>query len=665
MNEIDQTKERLVASMEDLREQLRGAETALRESEARYRQLLEHAPAGIFEIDFVHGKFADVNDVMCEYTGYSREEFLALPPLDILTGESRQLFVDRQARMLRGETVPENVEYRIRGKNEREFWVILNVRPIFSEGSPTGAFVVAHDITELKRAEKALRESEERYRILIESIPVGLYRNTPGPEGRFLMANPAIVQMFGYSDTETFLQSSVADLYWNPADRQEFSEKLIAQGRVVAEEEKLKRRDGTPFWGAVTATIARDQSGEIKYFDGMVEDITQRRRAEEALQRAEKLESISILAGGIAHDFNNLLTGILGSISLVKMNMTSEEKNYNILNEAENAAVRARALTQQLLTFARGGAPVKKKIPIAELVKEAVIFALRGSDVRCTFSIAADLCWVEVDEGQMGQVIHNLILNAHQAMPGGGVIRVKAENEVLREDSDLPLPAGRFVKITIDDHGIGIPAEHLQKIFDPFFTTKRKGSGLGLAVCHSIVVKHNGYISAQSRLREGSRFHIYLPALPPETSPAKLIEKELNLGKKKLLVMDDEEIVRFVVSEMLAHLGCEAVTAMDGREAVRLFRQAIEGSEPFDGVILDLTVPGGMGGEAALRELLEIDPHIKAIVSSGYSTDPIIAHYRQYGFSGYITKPYRVDALAKALNQVFECGRPAESLQDD
>lgn len=665
MNEIDQTKERLLAAMEDLREQLRGAETALRESEARYRQLLEHAPAGIFEIDFVHGKFADVNDVMCEYTGYSREEFLALPPLDILTGESRQLFVDRQARMLRGETVPENVEYRIRGKNEREFWVILNVRPIFSEDSPTGAFVVAHDITELKRAEKALRESEERYRILIESIPVGLYRNTPGPEGRFLMANPAIVQMFGYSDTDTFLQSSVADLYWNPADRQKFSDKLIARGRVVAEEEKLKRRDGTPFWGAVTATIARDQSGEIKYFDGMVEDITQRRRAEEALQRAEKLESISILAGGIAHDFNNLLTGILGSISLVKINMTSEEKNYNILNEAENAAVRARALTQQLLTFARGGAPVKKKIPIAELIKEAVIFALRGSDVRCTFSIAADLCWVEVDEGQMGQVIHNLILNADQAMPGGGMIRVKAENETLREDSDLPLPAGRFVKITIEDHGIGIPAEHLQKIFDPFFTTKRKGSGLGLAVCHSIVVKHNGYISAQSRLREGSRFHIYLPALPPETSPAKRIEKEMNLGKKKLLVMDDEEIVRFVVSEMLAHLGCEAVTAVDGREAVRLFRQAIEGSDPFDGVILDLTVPGGMGGEAALKELLEIDPHIKAIVSSGYSTDPIIAHYRQYGFSGYITKPYQVDALAKALNQVFECRRPAESLQDD
>lgn len=367
----------------------------------------------------------------------------------------------------------------------------------------------------------------------------------------------------------------------------------------------------------------------------------------------DKLESVGILAGGIAHDFNNLLTAIVGNISLAKMRAGSEDKNLKMLIEAEKACFRAKELTQQLLTFSKGGAPIKKATHIDELVKDSAAFTLSGSMTRPEFYIMDNLWPVEVDEGQVSQVINNLILNANQAMYGGGIIEVRCENIVLGKEDTLPLTRGRYIKITVKDQGCGIAKEHLEKIFDPYFTTKKKGSGLGLSTTYSIVKKHDGHIAVESELGKGTAFYIYLPASEKEVSREKGAEEEHIAGKGRILVMDDEEVVREVAGGMAAHLGYEVDFAEDGAKAIELYRKAKKSGKSFDVVIMDLTIPGGMGGEEAMKKLLEIDPSVKAIVSSGYSNDPVMADYKKHGFSGVIAKPYKIAEMSSVINSVI------------
>jgi two-component system cell cycle sensor histidine kinase/response regulator CckA len=397
----------------------------------------------------------------------------------------------------------------------------------------------------------------------------------------------------------------------------------------------------------------KDDKGNIIGVVLVFRDITEKRRLEQELIKADKLESVGILAGGIAHDFNNILTAILGSIALAKMYTKPEDKIFQRLRGAETASLRARHLTQQLLTFSKGGAPIKKTAFISELLKDTATFALSGSNVRCKFSIPGDVWPVEVDEGQISQVISNLIINASQAMPEGGMIKARAENIAVDAEQGLPLKEGRYMKISIEDQGIGIPKDHLQKIFDPYFTTKQKGSGLGLATAYSIVRRHDGCIQVKSELGVGSTFHIYLPASSKEA----LIEKELRegipAGEGKILLMDDEELIREVAGEMLEILGYEVEFAKDGAEAIELYKKAKESAHPFDAIILDLTVPGGMGGKETVQELIEIDPEAKAIVSSGYSTDPVMADFKKYGFGAVVAKPYKIKELGEALHKVI------------
>jgi len=330
-----------------------------------------------------------------------------------------------------------------------------------------------------------------------------------------------------------------------------------------------------------------------------------------------------------------------------------EDKIFEKLSGAEKASLRAKHLTQQLLTFSRGGAPIKKTAFISELLKDAAVFALSGSNVRCEFSIPGDLWPVEVDEGQITQVINNLIINASQAMPEGGIIKARAENIVVDAEQGLPLKEGKYMKISIEDRGIGIPEEHLQKIFDPYFTSKQKGSGLGLATAYSIVKRHDGCIQVKSELGVGSTFHIYLPASSKEVLMGKQLRERIPTGEAKILLMDDEELVREVGGEMLEVLGYEVEFAKDGAEAIELYKKAKESTHPFDAIILDLTIPGGMGGKEAVEKLIEIDPEVKAIVSSGYSTDPIMADFRKYGFSDVVAKPYKLNELGEALHKVI------------
>jgi PAS domain S-box-containing protein len=382
-------------------------------------------------------------------------------------------------------------------------------------------------------------------------------------------------------------------------------------------------------------------------------EISERQQLEEELLKARKLESLGVLAGGIAHDFNNLLTAILGNVSLAKMLVDPHERIAEFLTKAEAACQQATTLTQQLLTFAKGGAPVRQTASITDLITESADFALRGSSVRCVYSFADDLWPVEVDQGQVHQVLHNVLINANQAMPHGGIIRVRAENFSVGAGCPLPLRQGRYIKIAVSDQGCGIPAEHLPKIFDPYFTTKERGSGLGLAIAYAVVTKHEGYITGESEVGAGTTFSIYLPASHNVFSTRQDGEARPLGGQGKILVMDDESIVRELVSDMLTSLGYEVVAACDGTEALALYQSAKETGQPFTAVILDVTIPGGMGGKEAITALWAIDPQVKAIVSSGYSDDPMMADFKQYGFSGVVAKPYTVQGLSDILQRVM------------
>jgi signal transduction histidine kinase/ActR/RegA family two-component response regulator len=388
----------------------------------------------------------------------------------------------------------------------------------------------------------------------------------------------------------------------------------------------------------------------------------ERKRAEEEILKAKKLESVSILAGGIAHDFNNLLSVILGGISLAQTVARPTEPVFRLLAEMEKASLRAKELTQKFITFSTGGMPIKRRGFLKGLVENAASLALSGSNVDCTFSFPDELWPVEVDPDQMSQVISNVILNAREAMPQGGSMEIHAENiEAVQGKSEagLAVKEGRYAKISIRDHGAGIHGENLARIFDPYFSTKdrgpQKGMGLGLTIAHSIIKKHEGYIHVESERGDGTTVLIYLPASSQE-EPAQTEKQESPLpfsGKKRVLVMDDDEMLRDVAREMLEQMGHEAEVARNGEEAVQEYSRAYASGRPIDVVILDLTVKGGMGAKEAVKKLLEIDPCVKAVVSSGYSHDPIMSEFGKHGFSGMLAKPYRMEKLSKALDEVL------------
>jgi PAS domain S-box-containing protein len=380
-------------------------------------------------------------------------------------------------------------------------------------------------------------------------------------------------------------------------------------------------------------------------------DITEREKMEDELRKAQKLESLGVLAGGIAHDFNNLLTGIMGNVSLAKMFVDPMGKAYPRLGEAEKACSLTKKLTQQFLTFAKGGDPIKKVDSMTRIIMDTASFVLRGSNVRCDYLLPEDLWAVEVDSGQMSQVINNLIINADQAMPDGGTIIVQAENVTLGDDRILPLPEGRYVHILIRDQGMGIPEEIQPKIFDPYFTTKKKGSGLGLASVYSIIIKHDGYVGMESKSGMETTFHLYLPASEKRFVEASSLSEPQKPGKVegRILIMDDERVVRDTAREILVQLGYQIDVCDNGTAALNLYREARESRKPYDVVFMDLTIPGGMGGKVTMKKLLEIDPDAKGVVMSGYSNDPILVHYREYGFCGVVTKPFTANEIFEAL----------------
>ncbi|NIP30916.1 MAG: PAS domain S-box protein [Candidatus Dadabacteria bacterium] len=621
---------------------------ALSVSEQRYRALFNKSPVGvyIFNKDLV---ITQCNERMGQIIGSSLDKIVGLD----LKNLKNKVFVSTMAKAIEGNIVTKESFYEAT-TSDKKIWLSLTVRPLMdTQGNVTGGIAVAQDITDRKIAEEALKESEQQLRSITDSLPI--YIAYVDSDLRYQFNNAAYENWFDVKREDLKGKKINQFLGEDYFKRIETNLKKVLSGQKVEFEESALTKDGKKQIIKVIFSPDFDKELKVKGFHVLITDITESKKQEEELLRAQKIESLGILAGGIAHDFNNLLTGILGNISLVKVNMESDNKNFKRLTEAEKVSFRAKDLTQQLLTFSKGGAPVKKIVSSLEVqIKEIANFAISGSNVRCEFDFDKDLNAVEIDEGQISQVVNNVIINAQQSMPDGGTILIKACNVNLKSNFQLPLKEGDYVLIEILDQGVGISDEHLQKIFDPYFSTKQRGSGLGLTTAYSILKNHDGYIDVESKLGLGTKFKIYIPATKKEISESfEVTNEKVHFGTGKILVMDDEEIVRDVLNDMLSNLGYSVEFAENGYQAHEMYKRAYNSNKPFDLVIMDLTIPGSLGGKDTLMILKEFDSNINAVVSSGYSNDPVIANYREYGFKGIISKPYKVDELSRVIRSIF------------
>ncbi len=678
--------------VEDVTER-QAADQRLRASEARYRVLFEQSPVAIVEQNYSEAgvwleklrasgltdlsgyldqhpdelarmlnsvQIVDTNrETLRMLRAANKEEFIAnlgrvFTPdayaarkqtfLALWAGKSE---VEGEITLLRLDGLPRRVFYR--------WWM-----PPLEKGSTIShTQIVLVDLTDIRTAEAELAAERERLRVTLRAMAEGLL--TTDTEGTVQFMNEAAERMTGWST------GSAIGRHVDEISRLRHEKNLthislplhraISEHRVVEFplQTVLTGRNGITCQVDGRCAPMHDLSGRAIGGVAVFRDVTERSRLEAELLRSSKLESVGILAGGIAHDFNNILTVVMGNVTLAMLDSTVTDAVGRWLEEAERGVLRARDLTQQLLTFAKGGDPVRKTVRLPEVVREAAEFALHGSKVRCEFSIASDLWAADVDKGQIGQVVQNLVINAVQAMPEGGVIRVAITNEKSSQHTTPGLLVeGSYLRLSIADSGMGIRADHLSRIFDPYFTTKQSGSGLGLATVYSIVRKHQGHIDVESELGKGTTFHIWLPAVP-EAQPVQAdTSTQIVKMSGRLLFMDDETTICVMAKTLLTRLGFVVTTVPDGAAAVAAYKEAKAKKEPYRLVIMDLTVPGGMGGLEAMHELLAIDPDVTAIVSSGYSSDPVMASYRKHGFRGMVPKPYKITDLARAIRAVLD-----------
>ena len=630
----------------------RQAEETLRTSEEKYRDLFENATDAIFLVD-AEMRYVDVNRKAIELFGYTNEEWLTMSVLDVIPREqasrSKQEF-----EKLRTEGLYEKFVGKMFKKDGTDLDVEVSSSAIYDDGRFIGSRDIVRDITERKGMEEDLRNSEKRYRLLFETNPQPMLVYDVYTLG-ILAVNEAAVTKYGYL-REEFLSMTIKDIR-PPEDVPALLHHLAKPSPeldIVPGVWRHRKKDGTILFVEITSHKLTFGGRPAELV--LAYDVSERKRLEDELLKARKLESLGVLAGGIAHDFNNLLVAVLGNIDMAKLGGKAKGGITKWLDAAEKATLRARDLTQQLLTFSRGGEPVRKTTSLKSLISDSVQFAVSGSNVQVAFHIVDDLWPSNVDEGQISQVINNLIINADQAMKNGGMIDVTAENRTVSGDRELAFTAGDYIKVSIRDEGDGIPAESLQNIFDPYFTTKAQGSGLGLATSYSIVKKHDGYITVESEEGSGTTFSVYLPAQPHGVLPAEQEDRRPLFGTGRVLIMDDEESVSEITAQMLTRLGYEVEIARDGAEAIERYVTSRKQQKPFDVVIMDLTIPGGMGGKEAIQKLREIDPDVRAIVSSGYSNDPVMADYSRYGFTAVAAKPYKIHDLSRIIYDILTAG---------
>jgi len=512
------------------------------------------------------------------------------------------------------------------------------------------------EIKARKAAEQIVAQEKERLMVTLKSIGDGVI--TTDTDGRITLINKVAEQLTEWSSLDAIgkqveqifqiIDSKSRQPFENPVNKVLLSKHIIKLGndRLLITrkgQERLISDSGAPIFNPSNEII-----GVVLVF----RDVTEKYQLEMQIQQTQKLESLGVLAGGIAHDFNNMLGVIAGNISYLQHHAHEDAEVTEIFSEIESGTKQAQKLTQQLLTFAKGGAPIKTASDITQIIHESATFVSRGTKVKIEFDFVDPVWITEVDEGQFHQVIGNLVINAIQAMPGGGVIQIQCENINIHTDNQIPVTPGKYVKVVIQDQGVGISTKHLQKIFDPYFTTKQKGSGMGLATVYSIIKNHEGHITVNSLMDKGTAFSIYLPASSQKDISTHIEQVSEHQGKGKILIMDDQEPILKMLGRMLNRMGYETVFAIEGDAAIKLYQNAFKSGNPFDIVILDLTIPGGMGGEAVLNRLLKMNPNIKAIVSSGYANDPIMPEYKNYGFCSVLPKPYTKNQLARVLNEL-------------
>ncbi|MGA2508138.1 MAG: PAS domain-containing protein [Chitinispirillaceae bacterium] len=631
----------------------------LRESEGRFRKIVELAPIAMAIVG-MDGVIEFINHKAVEVFGYLPED---IPNMDrwwvqAYPDEEYRKEVVTAWMALVQSAVTENRE--IVGHDYRVTCKDRTVKTMFISGVPVSGkiFVLFDDMTERRRAESQ-REAAIGAIRLRESYLSAIIENQPGLlwmkdlDGKFLAVNAKFAKSCGLDDPELLVGKTDFDI-WPQALAAGYvadDNKVIQSGKPFMVEEPISDKGDVRWFETFKAPI-KDTQGTVIGTTGYSRDITERKRMEEELQKAQKLDSLGILAGGIAHDFNNLLTGIYGYIELVR-SVSKDEKAVEYLEETIATMARARALTQQLLTFAKGGAPVQRITPLLPLIQETVRFALSGSNVSCRFSLAKDLRQCNIDKNQIGQVIDNIIINAQQAMPDGGCIDVSAINVSLEGKERPSLAKGDYVMIAIRDRGIGMPKEVVHRIFDPFYTTKAKGHGLGLATCYSIIKRHGGYIDVESEPGKGSTFRVYLPAsMEPVVADTATIVKHRGVGT--IMVMDDEEVIRNTLRKMLEPMGYAVVCKNDGKEAIDFYLAETKAKRRFAAMIFDLTIAGGTGGIEAVAAIRKLNKEIPVFVVSGYTDDPVMNNPAAYGFTASICKPFTIAELSEMLNRFIK-----------
>lgn len=620
-----------------------------------------HMPMWVFDLQ--SERFLAVNDAALRTYGYTRDEFLSMTIMDIRPPEDVPAHRKHQATLDPGPDA--SGTWRHRKKDGTIIDVEIITCATEHRGRPA-RLVLAYDLTEIRRTRELLRRRERQLEEAQRVAHLGSWEwDIPADTVTW---SSELYRIFGLEPESIQVTYEGYLERVHPEDRERVRRIVdgsFRSGRSFDYDTRIVCPDGSFRWIQARGDVIVEPPGRPVRMVGTAVDVTDRRRADEEILRARKLESIGVLAGGIAHDFNNLLTVILGNLLLIKTRLEPGDPDLGKFADTEEACLRARRLTHQLLTFAEGGAPIRRAAFLSTLVEDACRVGLGNSRVRIDLSLPPDLWQVDVDEGQIGQVLNTLILNAGQAMPSGGTIHIGAENVVVDEATvDLggtPGP-GRYVRLQIRDEGVGIPPQSLPRIFDPYFSAREGGSGLGMAAAYSILRRHGGAIRAESKPGRGSMFTIDLPATPGEVPDGTETDPEATranvAGRQRVLVMDDEDLVRVMIGDMLQHFGYEVVLTSDGAEAVAAYGRAFTDGPRFDAVILDLTVAGGMGGGETMRRLLEIDPEARVIVASGYSNDPIMADFQRHGFRGVAAKPFRLEDLRHTLQEVLGTAPP-------
>ncbi|CAK8718884.1 histidine kinase [Candidatus Electrothrix laxa] len=619
--------------------------------------LINSIPDPIYIKD-VENKYIGCNRAFEEMAGKPEQEIVGKEDHVVLSLEVATSFKTKDQEVLSSGQAKRTEELITAPDRKKLFFDIRKTPYIGPDGNLLGLIGICRNINDLKQAQQEAEEERERLSVTLQSIGDGVI--TTDVDGKTVFINRAAEQLTGWENVNAvgkfsdeifrIFDKKTGEKAPNPVARILRDGKRLALSRDAVLQPK-DGRDGSKISVADSGAPIRDRKNQVIGVVIIFRDITQEKKMEQERVKIRKLESVGVLAGGIAHDFNNLLSAILGNIELASSGVTGDSKISSLLADAQKATERATKLTYQLLTFSKGGEPIKEKTSLPDLVSESANFVLHGSLVSCKFSFADDLWMIHADSGQISQVIQNIILNAKDAMPNGGRIRVECSNvKDLASGLLLRRHKGNFVRITLQDTGVGIPRDIIDSIFDPYFTTKKEGNGLGLAICHSIIKKHGGHITVHSEPQQGTIFSIYLPALPaPESKADEPQAQEKMVSSTKIMVMDDDLMLRNLARSQLAALGHDAVLVKDGAEAISTYLEIQESDHPIDLVILDLTIPGGMGGKETAQKLLQLDPEVKLIVASGYSNDPVMAEYSEYGFRAAVAKPFTLKELRKAI----------------